>query len=175
MDNIKKKIYLLIYRCFAQYLPSSARSKVAKKIRYTCCKHIFKFCGQNVNIERRAYFGKGFNISIGDNSGIGINCVVPSDITIGSNVMMGPHVFIFGESTHSFDRIDVPIREQGRIKSKPVIIEDDVWIGRQAIINHGRTISQGTIIAAASVVTKDYPKYSIIGGNPARLIRKRNE
>lgn len=173
IEKLNKYFYLLIYRAFAQYLPSSAKSKLSKRIRYHCCKRIFRSCGTNVNIERKAYFGKGFDVCIGDNSGIGINCSIPSDIVIGSNVLMGPDVFIFGEYTHQFERTDIPIQKQGRCKCRKVVIEDDVWIGRQAIINHGRIIKKGTIVAAASVVTHDFPAYSIIGGNPAQLIRSR--
>lgn len=172
---IKKYFFLILYRSFAQYLPSSARSKFSKKIRYNCCKHIFKRIGKNVNIERRAFFCKGFKIEIGDNSGIGINCYVPEDIIIGKNVMMGPNVYFFGGTTHKFDRIDIPMNKQGRVKCKQVIVEDDVWIGRNAIINQGRKIAKGSIIAAGAVVTKDFPEYSIIGGNPANIIRLRNE
>ncbi len=58
-------------------------------------------------------------------------------------------------------------------KYPPVVIEDDVWIGGHVIINADRTVKRGTIIAAGSVVTKDFPKYSIIGGNPAKLIKTR--
>lgn len=168
-----KYFFLIIYRCFAQYLPPSGRSKLSKKIRYICCKNIFKSIGKNVNIERRAFFGKGFDLEIGDNSGIGIHCYVPSDIIIGDNVMMGPHVYIFGGTTHVFNETSKPIRLQGRTRCKKVVIKNDVWIGRQVIINQGRTISDGTIIAAGSVVTKDFPENSIIGGNPAQLIRIR--
>ena len=57
----------------------------------------------------------------------------------------------------------------------PVVIEDDVWIGGHVIINAGRRIRKGTIIAAGSVVTKDFPEYSIIGGNPVKLIKIRKE
>lgn len=169
----KKYFFLVLYRCFAQYLPPSGKSPLSKKIRYFCCRRIFLKCGVNVNIEHRAFFGKGFDIIIGDNSGIGIKCVVPSDIVIGANVLMGPQVYIFGGTTHVFSNTDTPIRLQGRVKCKPVIIGDDVWIGRQSIINQGRTILRGTIIAAASVVTKDFPEYVIVGGNPATIIRKR--
>lgn len=55
----------------------------------------------------------------------------------------------------------------------PIIIEDDVWIGYGVIILSGVKIGKGSIIAAGSVVTKSFPPYSIIGGNPAKLIRKR--
>jgi acetyltransferase-like isoleucine patch superfamily enzyme len=57
----------------------------------------------------------------------------------------------------------------------PVIIEDDVWIGTNAIIMSGVTVGRGAVIAAGSIVTKDVPAYSIIGGNPAKLIRYRFE
>lgn len=174
MKKTEKYFFLIIYRYFAQYLPRSAKSPLSKKIRYFCCKRIFKYCGRDVNIERRAFFSKGFGVEIGDFSGIGIECVVPSDIVIGSNVLMGPRVFITGgNTTHEFSRTDIPIRLQGRKKNPSVVIGDDVWIGRQSIINQGRTIASGTIIAAGSVVTKDFPEYMIIGGNPAAIIRKR--
>lgn len=65
IEKLNKFFYLLIYRVFAQYLPSSAKSKLSKRIRYNCCKRIFRSCGTNVNIERKAYFGKGFDVCIG--------------------------------------------------------------------------------------------------------------
>jgi len=170
---IKKYFFLIVYRSFAQYLPTLGRSTLSKNIRFLCCKHIFANIRKNVNIERRAFFNKGFELEIGDNSGIGIGCYVPWSIKIGCNIMMGPQVYIFGGTTHVFDDLQKPIRLQGRTKYKRVIIEDDVWIGRQVIINQGRRISTGTIIAAGNVVTKDFPPHSIIGGNPAQLIRSR--
>lgn len=170
---IRKYFFLFLYRAFAQYLPASGRSKLSKKIRYFICSKIFKQIGDNVNIERKAYFAKGFDVCIGNNSGIGINSSVPSDIIIGDNVLMGPNVFIFGGTTHVFKDATRPIREQGYESCKRVIIEDDVWIGRGVTINHGRTLKKGTIVAANSVVTRDFPPYSIIGGNPANIIRSR--
>jgi maltose O-acetyltransferase len=99
---------------------------------------------------------------------------VPNDIKIGMDVMMGVNVTIFG-SNHKFDRTDIPMRKQGMKKYDPVEIEDDVWIGSNSIILPGRKISKGTIVAAGSVVTKDFPPYSIVGGNPAKLIKSRLE
>ncbi|MFV0397065.1 MAG: acyltransferase [Bacteroidales bacterium] len=173
-SNIARYFFLIVYRYLAQYLPCSGKSPLSKRIRLFCCKRIFKYCGYNVNVERKAFFGKGFDVVIGDNSGIGIECIVPSDIIIGDNVLMGPRVVMTGGgTTHEFSRTDIPIRLQGRKKNPSIIIGDDVWIGRQSIINQGRVIYKGTIIAAGSVVTRDFPEYSIIGGNPAKLIRKR--
>jgi len=56
-----------------------------------------------------------------------------------------------------------------------VVIEDDVWIGTNAIILPGRRLGKGSIIAAGAVVTRDVEPYAIVGGNPARLIKRRNE
>lgn len=65
--------------------------------------------------------------------------------------------------------------QQGYTKGKPVIIDDDVWIGRDVTIMVGRHIAKGSIIAANCVLTKDYPEYSIVGGNPGKLIRNRKQ
>lgn len=86
----------MLYYGVGQFLPNSMFpivGKLSKKFRYFLCKHIFDYCGKNVNIERRVLFGSGFRIRIGDNSGLGINCTVCSDIEIGNNVLMGPNCF----------------------------------------------------------------------------------
>lgn len=144
------------------------------KIRRLLCRNIFEYCGDNVNIEKGAHFGAGDKIRIGHNSGLGINCVIPNGSIIGNDVMMGPNCYIFSRN-HSFERTDIPMRKQGYTPDKPVIIEDDVWIGRDVTIMIGRRIKKGSIVAARSVVTKDFPEYSVIGGNPARLLKKRKE
>lgn len=165
-----------LYYHIAIFLPTSHRyrliGKCSKFIRYYLCCRIFASCGDNVNIEHRASFGLGYNIRIGSNSGIGVNCVIPDGTIIGDDVMMGPNCYIHARN-HKFDRVDIPMRLQGYSEPKPCIIEDDVWIGRDVTIMVGRKISKGTIVAANSVVTKDFPEYSIIGGNPAKLIRNR--
>ena len=127
-----------------------------------------------MNIEKGAKFGTGRHIRIGDNSGIGVNCVIPDGSIIGNDVMMGPNCYIHSVN-HNFERTDIPMRLQGVSDSKPVIIDDDVWIGQDVTIMRGRHIAKGTIVAARSVVTKDFPPYSIIGGNPAKLIKNRLE
>lgn len=167
--SIKRVLFLCLYYGFTRHLP---RFLFGKEMRYWCCKHIFKHCGKNVNIERGAYFGTGADVRIGDNSGLGIICWVPSNITIGSEVLMGPDVTIL-DRNHEFKRTDIPIGRQGDTERKPTIIEDDVWIGCQVLIMPGKTIKQGSIIAGGCVLCKDFPAYSIIGGNPSRLIRSR--
>jgi maltose O-acetyltransferase len=142
-------------------------------IRRYCCKNIFKSCGKKVNVERRANFGNGFELEIGDYSGLGINCQVPNNIKIGNNVMMGPNCHILSQN-HNISNVEKPMRGTGYVK-KDTIIEDDVWIGLNVIFTPGRTLKRGSVVAAGCILSKDFPAYSIIGGNPSKLIRSRIE
>lgn len=171
--RLKQLVCLLLYYGFAQYLPkSNTFGNMGGVIRYQLCRRIFKKCGKKVNIERRAWFGSGANIEIGDYSGIGINAHIPSDTIIGRYVMMGPNCFIL-DVNHEITDIDTPMMFQGMTARKTTIIEDDVWIGRCVSITPGRHISKGCVIAMNCVLTKDFPEYSIIGGNPSRLLKNR--
>lgn len=170
-----QKVCLICYYVVLIRLPHSTVPFIgpfSERLKEFFGKRIFKSCGTNVNIGKGARFGNGRNIEIGDNSGIGMYAKVPNNIKIGKDVMMGVNVTIFS-TNHGFERTDIPMRKQGMKETKPVEIEDDVWIGSNAIIMAGRRIAKGTIVAAGSVVTKDFPEYSIIGGNPARLIKSR--
>lgn len=172
---MKRLVFLVLYYGLFRYFPTSDFPIVGKfsmKLRYLCGKNIFRYCGKNVNIERMAFFGRGHEIVIGDNSGIGINCTIPSNTVIGKNVMMGPNCYFFAHN-HRFDRLDIPMIEQGVSPCMNTIIEDDVWLGRGVMILPGRIIKEGTIIAAGCILTKDFPSYSIVGGNPGKLIRSR--
>lgn len=166
---------LVAYRLFAKWLPASTARFVGpacKAFRYHFCRRIFASCGKNVNIERNANFGCGFGVSIGDNSGIGINCSVPNDIVIGANVMMGPECTILALN-HRFDRVDVPMCQQGSQEPRRTVIGDDVWIGREVLMTPGRNVARGTVIAARCLLCKDFPEYSVVGGNPSVLIKSR--
>ena len=116
----------------------------------------------------------GEGLKIGNNSSIGpysyIGC--SGFIEIGDNVMMSPRVSIYAEN-HLFDNPDLSIKEQG-VKREFVKIEDDCWIAANTVILAGVTIGRGSVIAAGSVVTKDVPPYSIVGGVPAKVIKSRN-
>lgn len=85
---------------------------------------------------------------------------------------MGPNCFIL-DINHNFSDVTKPMALQGMIEKKITIIENDVWIGRDVHITPGRHISTGSIIGMASVLTKDFPAYSIVGGAPAKLIKMR--
>ena len=138
-----------------------------------CSSHLQKLWKKISTIDRIAYFGTGKNIEIGDYSGFGEHCIIPKNTIIGKYVMMAPEVHIVANN-HNFNDVCKPMCFQGSPKNPPVtIIEDDCWIGVRVIITPGRHIKKGTIVAAGAVLTKDFDEYSIVGGNPAKLIRKR--
>lgn len=88
--------------------------------------------------------------------------------------MMGPDVII-PTSEHNHTRTDITIRCQGKLPTKGVEIGNDVWIGTRVIILPGVKIGDSSIIGAGAVVTKDVPSYTIVGGNPAKILKYRNE
>jgi len=88
--------------------------------------------------------------------------------------MMGEECVIFHRN-HRFDRLDIPMCQQGFTDGKPVSIGNDVWIGIRVTILPGVTIGDHSVIGAGAVVTKDVPEYAIVGGSPARILRMRNE
>jgi maltose O-acetyltransferase len=160
----------------AQKLPVSnyPGGRIARRFRYILCRQLFARCGVDVNVERGADFSSGHTIRIGDHSGIGVNAWIRADLTVGKHVMMGPQVIIYGRY-HKFDRIDIPMQLQGMGEYRPIVIEDDVWIGARSIILQGVRIGSGAIVGAGAVVTKDVPPYAIVAGNPAQVIRYREE
>ena len=175
--RIKQAIALALYYGFARFLPQSCSKifgKPSKWIRYQLARRIFLKCGKNVNIERMADFGNGSRIEIGDNSGIGIRARIPNNTIIGNDVMMGPDCLIL-DRNHSFERTDIPIRQQGFTSKEKIqtVIGNDVWIGTDVTMTPGRTIADGTVIGACCLLCKDFPAYSVVGGNPAKLIRSR--
>lgn len=171
--GLSKLLFLILYYGLARWLPCTGRLfNLGGIFRRWCCQHIFKYCGENVNIERKAWFASGLDIVIGDNSGIGINAHIPNGTIIGKDVMMGPNCFIL-DVNHKYNDPSVPMIKQGMMEPKTTIIEDDVWIGRDVFMTPGRHISSHTVIAARCVLTKDFPEQSIIGGNPSRVIKSR--
>ena len=87
---------------------------------------------------------------------------------------MGPLVFILAQN-HRIDRTDITMQEQGYTPARQTVIGDDVWIGRQVTMTPGRKIAKGTVIGACCLLCKDFPEYSVVGGNPSRLIKSRKD
>lgn len=168
--TIKKRILYLGYQLTAAWLPVSSHMRFAKRMRGKWAASIVTYCGKNVNIEKHAHFTP--ELSIGDNSGVGINCEINGPVSIGKDVMMGPEVVIYTRN-HGFLRTDIPMNIQGMGEILPVVIEDDVWIGRRVMILPGVTIGKGSVIGAGAVVVKDIPPYSVAAGVPAKVVKRR--
>lgn len=165
---------ILTYDLIAVHLPASHQkwSFGAKRLRAFCARHMLTSCGENVNVERHARFGRG--VTLGDRSGIGINASIGEQTHIGSDVIMGPDCVIYTRN-HRFDRLDIPMREQGYGPVEPVEIGDDCWIGGRVTILPGVHVGNGAVIAAGAVVTKDVPPYAVVGGVPAKIIYNRKD
>ena len=112
-------------------------------------------------------------IIIGDNSLIGISTTLIGPVTIGKDVLVAQNVVVSGLN-HGYQDIHTSIREQ-KVRTEPVIIDDEVWIGANVSITSGVTIGKHSVIASGSTVVKSIPPYSIVGGNPARILKQYNK
>ena len=109
---------------------------------------------------------------IGRNVEISNGCVITSHDTgtyIGDDCLIGPNCSIIGNNYH-YDRLDVPIRLQGKSSAKGIRIAENVWLGAGCVILDGADIGAGTIVTPNSVVSGRIPENSIATGNPAKVI-----
>ncbi len=116
----------------------------------------------------------GGPLHIGSRSSIGTGCFLSAGyggIRIGDDVMIASNVVIVANN-HRYDRVDVPMNQQGGT-SQGIVIEDDVWIGANSCIMDGAHIETGVVVAAGSVVSGKVAKRSVVVGNPARSVFER--
>lgn len=147
-------------------------------------------------ISPRAVLREHRNITVGAHSTIGRGVeLVPQQgaIHIGAHCSLNNHAIFYGAGSitisdncriatgvvfaafnHGIGDLHKPIRQQP-ITAEGILVEEDVWIGALAVITDGVTIGAGSVVGAGSIVTRDVPPLSIVGGNPARLIRRRGE
>lgn len=123
-------------------------------------------------IEPPFYCDYGYNIHMGAGSYMNFGCTILDGcrISIGRRTLFGPNVQIYS-ATHPLDG-HVRQGTKGPEYSKPITIGDDVWVGGAVIICPGVTIGNGSTVGAGSVVTKDVEPYTVVAGNPAKLIRR---
>ena len=174
-QKIKLNACFFLYVAIAKRLPCSyARwgGPIYMKIRRVLARPLLAGCGEGVNVETGADFGRGNKVWLGKFSDLGVNCEIHGEVRIGDHTFMGPGVAIW-TTNHAFDRTDVPIMYQGDQPERPVFIGDDVWIGTRAIILPGVQVGNHVIIGAGSVVTKNIPDWAIAAGNPAKIIKYR--
>jgi acetyltransferase-like isoleucine patch superfamily enzyme len=129
--------------------------------------------GANSTIEDFSVVNNGMGeVKIGFGSRIGMSNTIIGPVTVGNNVILAQNVVI-SALNHGYEDIHTPIRLQP-CKTAIVTIGDDSWVGANAVITSGVTLGKHVVVAAGSVVTKDVPDYSIVAGNPARILKQYN-
>ncbi|NOX14979.1 MAG: acyltransferase [Epsilonproteobacteria bacterium] len=193
--KVINKILKLFFQIYIDIL-SIIPTEIGKRLRYIAYKPLFKNAigrfnidtgvtilgfknitlGDNVSFMKNSYVyandnGEltiGNNFTMNSNSQLGASC---GKIVIGNDCAIAPNC-VLRASNHTFDNPDIPFREQGHTYGE-IILEDDVWVSSNCVITANTKIGKSSIVGAGSVVLKDVEPYSIVGGVPAKLIRKR--
>lgn len=110
------------------------------------------------------------DVVIGDHTRIGLHNTIIGPVEIGNNVNLAQGITVTALN-HNFSDTNKRIDEQG-VSTNPVTIEDDVWVGTNAVILPGVTIGEHCVVAAGAIVTKDVPPHSLVAGVPAKVIKK---
>lgn len=137
-------------------------------------KPFFKSFGRNIQIQDGVTIKYPSEIEWGNNLKIGQHCffVGKGGLMIGDNTMIGAGTKII-TSNHNFEDTELPMTQQG-LSFKPVLIEDDIWLGFDVKIFGGSVIRKGSIVGTNTMVNeKEFEPYSVIAGTPARIIKKR--
>ena len=140
-----------------------------------------------VDVSKLLFMGEGTTISsfcqlkarhgelrLGRKVGLGVGCSLsPGEkgLTIGDNCLFGPYVLVVS-SNYRYDRLDIPLAEQGST-SKGIEIGENVWIGSGSVILDGATLGNNVIVGAGSVVSGQFDDNLIIQGNPAKVVFRR--
>ncbi len=127
--------------------------------------------GNDSTIEDFSTINNGVgSVIIGDRTRIGMSNVIIGPVTIGNDIMFAQNIVLSGLN-HGYEDINTPPSKQKSTFSN-IVVEDQVWIGANAVVVAGVTIGKHAVIAAGSIVTKNVPPYSIVGGNPAKLLKQ---
>lgn len=129
--------------------------------------------GSNSTIEDFSVINNGMGpVNIGNGVRIGLSNVVIGPVTIGNHVIIAQNVVMSGLN-HGYQDIGMPICKQPCSTSE-IKIEDECWIGANSVLTAGVTIGKHSIIAAGTIITKDVPPYSVVAGNPGKIIKQYN-
>lgn len=176
------RIFIMASEWIARLLPpfvleclwtatDSYRSKAALGFRFVMARSMTKNCGQVIYIGPYVSISGWNNLILGSNVSIHRGCYLDAagGITIGSDVSIAHSTSILS-TNHQWDSTSIPIRDNPVIM-KPVVIEDDVWIGCGCRIMPGVHVGRRSVIAAGAVVTHDVAAGTVVGGVPARLLK----
>ena len=126
--------------------------------------------GQESTIQPPFYCSYGRNTHLGDHVYLNFSCVIldNNEVRIGDRVMIGPFVQIY-TAAHP---LEAEPRNEGWEVAKPIVIEDNVWVGGGAILLPGVRIGRNAVVGAGAVVSRSVPADTVVAGNPARPIRE---
>lgn len=148
----------------------------ARNWRYRVYRRYFKMCGDNVRIHNDVLIKFPSMISLGSNITINKGCIIggTGELVIGDYTQIGAGTKIY-TTTHNYERTDIPVALQG-LSDLKVEIGRDVWFGFNCIVLPGAAVGDSCIVGAGAVLTAGtYPPFSVIAGNPARVVRDRRQ
>ena len=159
-------------------LPFSHWRLFFQRSMLTLCKKRFKSFGKESYFRPGAFAVGCANIEIGNNVVIRTGTMLFGEsrekrtmIKIEDKVLIGAGVHIY-INNHKYDDLSKPIYDQGYYPDDPVCLKNGCWIGANSIILPGITVGRNSVVGAGSIVTKDIPDYTLVAGNPAKVIKK---
>ncbi|REC72886.1 acyltransferase [Chryseobacterium rhizosphaerae] len=153
----------------------NTNGRIGLLLRYVFLKNCGLEVGDNVSVQPGVYLFNLHKVTIGNNVSIHPMCYIEGagGIKIGDNVSIA-HASTLISTNHTWTDTSIPIKYNQETLS-PVIIEDDVWIGCGVRVLSGVMIGKRSIVAAGAVVNKSFEHNSMLGGIPAKMIKKINE
>lgn len=167
--SLKNKISRVVWNLGSLILFKPFASRLFKKWRV----FVLKCFGAKIEWSSHVYASvkiwAPWNLEIGKNSSLGpkVDCYNQGRISIGANTIISQKVYLCA-STHDYDKKDFPLL------LKPITIGSSVWIAADAFVGPGVSVEDNAVIAARSVVIKNIDKNTVVGGNPAQLIKIRS-
>lgn len=157
----------LVIENFIRNIP---RQFGGSRIRHWYYGRIFKSLGKGGRIDEGVIFYGAAGIECGSNVRFGRNLVVQASggLKLGNDILIGPGCFIW---TINHDYKVGNMYQEEKYVAKTVVIEDNVWIAANVKITPGVRVGTGSVIAMGAVVTKDVPPYSVVAGNPAKVVK----
>lgn len=160
------------YNAILMHIPGN----LGLELRRSIIPRYFESCGHEVHILEGVKFRGVHKLRVGDYVRLGTDNFIQASggVRLGNGVMLGPGVKIWSVN-HKYDDLNIPIYEQG-YDHEAVTIGDGVWLGANVFVLPGVTIPEGCVVSAGSVVHKKaYPPFSILVGNPCRVVGTRKQ
>ena len=150
------------------------RSRIGKWTRMDILPFNRFFLGDDSIIEDFTTINNGVgDIIIGNRTRIGLGNTLIGPVTIGNDVRLAQNVVVSGLN-HNYEDISLPIADQG-VTTNKIVIEDECWIAANSVILPGVTVGKHSVVAAGSVVRRNVPSYSVVNGNPAKVMKRYNK